>query len=118
MINIKNLNPNKIKTDKKSYKSTLIYYIGYKTINNLSYIKINSLNVLYLIIDKINGNNEENNGNIHLMLVPTDESKNTLKKYEELRSKIRDLFRSITNNSDNVDKKYIKSKLIQMIINL
>ena len=29
MINIKNLSLNKIKTDKKSYKSNLIYYIGY-----------------------------------------------------------------------------------------
>ena len=28
MINIKNLNPNKIKINKKSYKNTLIYYIG------------------------------------------------------------------------------------------
>ena len=27
MINIKNLNPNKIKINKKSYKNTLIYYI-------------------------------------------------------------------------------------------
>ena len=29
MINIKNLSLNKIKIDKKSYKSNLIYYIGY-----------------------------------------------------------------------------------------
>ena len=27
MIDIKNLNPNKIKINKKSYKNTLIYYI-------------------------------------------------------------------------------------------
>ena len=29
MINIKNLSLDKIKIDKKSYKSNLIYYIGY-----------------------------------------------------------------------------------------
>ena len=42
--------------------------------------------------------------------VPTDERKNTLKKFEELWNKIRDLIRSVTNNSDNYDKKYIKIK--------
>ena len=45
------------------------------------------------------------------MLVTTDESKDTLKKYEELWNKIRDLIRSVTNNSDNYDEKYIKIKL-------
>ena len=43
MIDIKNLNPNKIKIDKKPYKST---FIGYVTIKNFSYIKIKSLNPL------------------------------------------------------------------------
>ena len=34
-------------------------------------------------------------------VIPTDESKDTLKKYEELWNKIRDLIRSITNNLDS-----------------
>ena len=44
------------------------------------------------------------------MLVPTDESKGTLKKYRKLRNKIRDLIRLITKNSDNYDEKYMKIK--------
>ena len=40
------------------------------------------------------------------MLVSTDESKDTLKRFEELWSKIRDLIRSVTNNSGNYDEKY------------
>ena len=44
------------------------------------------------------------------MLVSTDESKDTLKKNEELWKKIRDLVRSITYNSDNYDEKYMKIK--------
>ena len=44
------------------------------------------------------------------MLVPTDESKEKIKKYEELWNKIRDLIRSITNNSDKYDEKYMKIK--------
>ena len=45
-----------------------------------------------------------------MTLDPTDESKDTFKKYEELWSKIRDLVRSITNNSDKYDEKYMLEK--------
>ena len=37
--------------------------------------------------------------------VPTNESKEIIKKYEELRSKIRDLIWSIIKNSDDYDEK-------------
>ena len=43
-------------------------------------------------------------------LVSTDGSKNILTKYEELWSKIRDLIRSKTNDSDDYDEKYMKIK--------
>ena len=39
-----------------------------------------------------------------------NESKEKIKKYEELWIKIRDLIRSITKNSENYDKKYMKIK--------
>ena len=67
---------------------------------NLSYIKVNSVNSLYLISDKINGYIKEGNENKYLTLGPIDESKVMKKKYEELWSKIRALIRPITNNSD------------------
>ena len=44
MINIRNLDPNKIKIDGNSYKSILIYYIGYIPLKNLSCVNINSVN--------------------------------------------------------------------------
>ena len=59
MINIKNFVLNQIKIGKKSYKNIIIYYIGYITIKNQSYAKLNSVNPLYLIINKINGYIEE-----------------------------------------------------------
>ena len=40
------------------------------------------------------------------MLFPTNESKDTPKRYEELWTKIKDFIRSKTNNSDNSDEKY------------
>ena len=45
-----------------------------------------------------------------MALDPTDESKDTLKMSDELWNKIRDLIRSITNNSSNNDEKYMKIK--------
>ena len=37
-------------------------------------------------------------------------AKKKFKKYEELWSKIRDLIRSVTQNSDDYDEKYMKTK--------
>ena len=92
------------------YKNILIYYIRYVTIKDLKYVKINSANPLYLIFSKVNGYFEEINGNKYLTLVPTNESKEKIKKYEELWNKIRDLIRSRTKSSDDYEKKYMKIK--------
>ena len=40
-----------------------------------TYVKINSLNPLYLIFNKVNGYFEEYNGNKYLKIIPTNESK-------------------------------------------
>ena len=49
IINIKNFDPNNVKTDEKSYKNILMYYIGYMTIKDSKYVKSYSVNPLYLI---------------------------------------------------------------------
>ena len=49
-------------------------------IKYLKYLKINSVNPLYLIINKVNGYFEEINKNKNLTLVPTNESKEIIKK--------------------------------------
>ena len=46
----------------------------------------------------------------NITLVPTNKSKEKIKRYEELWSKIGDLIRSITKNSDDYDEKYMKIK--------
>ena len=74
MINMKNLDPNKIIIEKKSYKNILICYVAY--------VATNSVKPLLLIMNKTNGYIEESNGNKYLTLVSTEES--TLKKYKEL----------------------------------
>ena len=80
------------------------------TIKDLKYVKTDSINAIYLTLNKVNEYFEEINGNKYLTLVPTNESNEKIKRYEELWSKIRDLIRSVTENSDDYDEKYIKIK--------
>ena len=58
----------------------------------------------------MNGYFEEINGNKYVTLVPTNESKEKRKKYEELCSKISNLIRLITKYSDDYEEKYMKIK--------
>ena len=69
---------NNIKTDEKSHKNILIYYIGFVKIKKDLYIC--SGNHVYLIFTNINGYFEEINGNKYLTLVPTNGSKEKIKK--------------------------------------
>ena len=63
-ITIKNLDPNKINIDKNSYKNIILHWVcgGQKP----WLYSANSVNTLYLIIDKINGYIEESNANKYL----------------------------------------------------
>ena len=78
------------------------------TFQDLRYVKIDGVNPLYLIVGKINRYFDEYNRNKYFTLVLTDESKEIMKKYEELWGKIRDIIRSVTNNSDSYIEKYMK----------
>ena len=53
--------------------------LGILPLKTLAILKIISVNPLYLIIDKINGNTEESNGNKYSTLVSTEKNKSTLK---------------------------------------
>ena len=77
-------------------------------IKDLKYIKINSVNLLYFIFSKVNGYFEEIDKSKYLMLVLINESKEKIKKCEELWSKIRELVR--IKKSDDYDEKYMKIK--------
>ena len=73
-------------------------------------MKIYSIKPLYLSYNKVNEYFGEINGNKYLALVPTNESKEKIKKYEKLWSKTRDLIRSKTKSSDDYYEKYMKIK--------
>ena len=63
----------------QSYIDILLFHIAYVTIKDLKYVKINSVNPLYLIFNKVNGYFEEINGNKYLTLAPTNETKEKIK---------------------------------------
>ena len=57
LINLKDFNPELLKLDKKESINVNIYYIGYVT-KNADY-NIDSINPLYLLVDKLDGFMEE-----------------------------------------------------------
>ena len=68
-INLKDFDGRLLRFDKKDYKGTDIYYTGYVTNkNNASCNNINSVNPLYLMINKVIGHFEEKNENKYLVL--------------------------------------------------
>ena len=110
IINIKDFDSNLLKIDKKSYKNIDIYYIGYITMKDFDYVKINSVNPLYLIIDKVDGFIEEKNGNKYLTLVSKDKNKEVLIKYTERWNEVKNLieYNSIKAGEDEKDFMRIK----------
>ena len=89
-INLKCINAKMLKIHTKNYKKIDVYYIGYvivKQIDNCN--NINSVNPLYLMIDKMIGDFEcnsveEKSENKYLVLDDDiDENKEILKKYKK-----------------------------------
>ena len=81
------------------------------TFKDLSNVTINSVNLFYLIINKRNGYTEESNARRYLTLVHTDESKDTLKRYEELWNKIRDMKNYGANLESILEQQLITLKI-------
>ena len=82
-INLKDFDARLLKVDKKDYKEIDIY-IGYVTVKKIANCNgINSVNLLYLMINEMIGHFEEKNENKYLVLDDVDENKEVSKKYEE-----------------------------------
>ena len=84
-INLKDFDARLLKVDKKDYKEIDIYYIGYVTVKKIANCNnINTVNPLYLMIDKMIGHFEEKSENKYLVLDDVNERKEVSKKYEEV----------------------------------
>ena len=74
-----------LKVDKNNYKEIDIYYTGYVTVKTIANCNnINSVNPLYLMIDKMIGHFEEKSENKYLVLDDVNENKEVSQKYEEV----------------------------------
>ena len=111
MINIKDLNSNLLKIDKKSYKNIDIYYIGYIAMKGIiDYESIHSVNHLYFIVGKVDGYIEGKNGNKYLVFASTDKNKEILEKYTELWDRIKSLIKKISDKPGEYGKDFMKIK--------
>ena len=87
MINIKNFDPIFLKIDRKSYKNIGIYNIGYITTKkNDDCENIYSVNPWYLLVNHASRYIEEKGVNKYLIFDSTDENKELLKKYNDVRN--------------------------------
>ena len=86
-----------------------IYYIG--CITKKPRWDVNSINSLYLMINRIDGFIEEKDGDKYLSIASTDRNSEVLKKYSEVWSGIKDCIAKI-NGSDlgEYDKDFMKIK--------
>ena len=79
LINIKDFDAKLLKLDKKTSMGLGIYCIGYVT--KKTEYNVNSVNPLYLMINKIDGFIEEKNGDKYLNIASTDRNSKVLGKY-------------------------------------
>ena len=94
IINLKDFHSNLLKIDKKQYKETDVYYIGYITIKKIGNCKnINSVNPLYIMIHSATGEFKERDGKKYLVLDSTE-------KYEEVFSGIKTEIETINGGKE------------------
>ena len=104
IINLKKFDAD-LKIDKKSYKNTGIYYIGYITKKKIDDCeKINSVNPLYVSIDHANGYIEEKNGIKYLIFDSVDQNKELLKKYNDVWSGIKNKIAEVSDSECDYEK--------------
>ena len=102
-IDLKNFDAKLLKFDKKDCNEIDIYYIGYVTVKKIDNCNnINSVNPLYLMIDKMIGQFEEKNKNKYLVLDDVNEKKEVSKKYEEVWKGVKEEIEAI-NGGEKIE---------------
>ena len=87
LIKIKDLNPKLLKLDKNLSMDSNIYYIGYVT--KKPEYNIDSVNPLYLLISKIDGFIEEENGSKYLNIALMDNNNEALENMQKYGAELK-----------------------------
>ena len=117
-INLEDFDTRMLKIDRRNYKEIDIYYIGYVTVKTIANCNnINSVNPLYLMIDKMIGHFEEKNRNKYFVLDDVEENKEVSKKHDNIWGKIKKEIGTI-NGGKNMeygkDLKKLRSSLLMI----
>ena len=107
LISVLNFEASNLKLDKKAWKDIDIYYIGY--IDKKPECSVNSVNPLYLIINRVYGSVSEKNGNKFLSI---DKGDCVFKKYDQVFSGIKHHIKKIDYNEVNYNTDYDKIKFL------
>ena len=109
LINVLSFEAANLKLDSKTWKDLDIYFIGY--VDKNPEWNVNSVNPLYLMINRFYGHIEEENVKY---LIISDISRNTdvLKKYDQVFSGIKHHIRKINNKDSEYDQDYKKIKFL------
>ena len=112
IIDLKNFDARLLKIDKKPYKNIVIYNFAYITIKKIDDCKnFHSVNLLYVLIDHANGYTEEKKSvNKYLVFDSADESKELLKKYNDVFNGITDKIKETSSGECDFEKDYMKIK--------
>ena len=106
LINIANFEVSNLKLDRETPMGLDIYYIGY--VDKKPDWNVNSVNPLYLLINKIDGFIEEKNGNKYLNIAVTVKNNEILKKYNQGFNRTKYHVKKIDNSDGEYDKDYMK----------
>ena len=106
LINIKNLNSNNSKLDKKSVLGNDAYYIGY--ITKKPQWNVISVNPLFLMISKIKGHFKEIDGDKYLII--SSENSDIMQKYQDIFDETKEIIKRINDYSQPIkyDDNYMK----------
>ena len=108
LVNIVNFEASNLKLDKKTSMGLDIYYIGY--VDKKPEWNVNSVNPLYLMINRIDGSIEEKNGNKYLNIADTVRNSDVLKKYNQMFNWIKYHIKNIDESDREYEKDYMKIK--------
>ena len=108
LINIKKFNNNKSKLDKKGVLGNDVYHVGY--IAKKTQWNVNSVNPLYLMINRIKGHFEEVDG--YKYLVISSENGDIMQTFQEVFDGIKEIIKKTNDYGQpkNYDDNYMKIK--------
>ena len=96
LINLKDFDAKLLKLNRKTSMSLDIYYIGYVT--KKPEYGLNSVNPLYLLINRIYRFIEEKDGDKYLNIASTDRNSEVLKRHSEVWNGFKYCIRKINNS--------------------